>query len=113
MQDGQMWGLIGGVIGGLVGLLGGLVGTYFSIRNTDGPRERQFAIRCAIVAWIALAIILGALFLLPKPYRWIVWVLYSVLLPAGILYGNSRQAKIRQEEAADDAMKPNGESGDD
>lgn len=112
MQDGQMWGLVGGIVGSLFGLLGGVIGTYFGIRNTSGPRERRFAIRCAIVAWIALAIMLGGLLFLPNPYRWLVWVPYSVLLPVGILYGNKRLSGIRQEESADDATKTNGESGD-
>ena len=35
-------GLIGGIAGGVIGIAGGLVGTYFSIKNTRGPRERAF-----------------------------------------------------------------------
>ena len=40
------WGTIGGwvgtLVGGGVGLLGGVIGTYFTIKNTKGPRERAF-----------------------------------------------------------------------
>ena len=45
-------GLIGGIVGGVIGVLGGLLGTYFSIKNTAGPRERTFMIRVAVVAWL-------------------------------------------------------------
>ena len=30
---------LGGIIGSIGGVLGGLVGTYFSIKNTNGPKE--------------------------------------------------------------------------
>jgi len=33
-------GLIGGIIGGIIGVAGGIIGTYFSIKNTNGPKER-------------------------------------------------------------------------
>lgn len=38
MNTGAMWGWIGGIVGGSIGLVGGLVGTYYSIKNTKGPR---------------------------------------------------------------------------
>lgn len=37
-------GTVGGIIGGIIGLAGGAVGTYASIKNTGGPRERQFMV---------------------------------------------------------------------
>ena len=42
-------GFVGGIIGGALGVLGGAIGTYFSIKNTSGPRERAFLIRISIV----------------------------------------------------------------
>ena len=53
MSPGQLGGLIGGLVGVVLGLVGGGIGTYFSIRNTNGPRERRFMVRVAVVAWIA------------------------------------------------------------
>ena len=35
----------GGVLGGVLGTLGGVIGTYFSIKNTNGPKERSYMIR--------------------------------------------------------------------
>lgn len=99
MDTGAMWGWIGGIAGGIVGLAGGAVGTYFSIRNVSGPRERSFMIRSAVVCWIAILIFIGFLFGLPNPYRWFMWIPYSVLLTLGIIYGNRRQQAIRKEES--------------
>lgn len=42
-------GLVVGIVGGVVGLLGGVIGTYFSIKNTSGPRERGFMIAVGAV----------------------------------------------------------------
>jgi hypothetical protein len=93
-------GMVGGVVGGVLGLAGGAIGTYFSIRNTAGPRERRFMVRAAIVAWLAITAFVVALYLLPSPYRWLLWVPYGIGLGLGIPWCNRRQARIRSEEAA-------------
>ncbi len=92
-------GLIGGVIGGLVGLIGGVIGTWASIRNTNGPRERSFVIKAAVVVWTCGLVFLAMLLLLTSPWRFLLWVPYGVLLPLGIIQGNRRLQRIRQEEA--------------
>jgi hypothetical protein len=99
VNSGALWGWIGGIAGGVIGLAGGVIGTYFSIKNTNGPRERYFMIKSVGVCWIAILIFLGLLLGLPTPYRWFLWTPYSVLLPLGIIYGNRRQQAIRQEES--------------
>jgi hypothetical protein len=96
-------GLIGGIVGGAVGTLGGLVGTYFSIKNTTGPRERRFMIRVAVVAWITVSAFVAGLLLLPIPYNFLLWIPYGIALPFGIVWCNRRQQHIRGEEAADGA----------
>lgn len=92
-------GLIGGIIGGAIGLAGGAVGTYFSIRNTLGPRERSFMVKVSTIAWVAVTAFLDGLLMLPKPYNWLMWVPYGIALPLGIRWCNQRQLKIRAEEA--------------
>ncbi len=109
MNTGTMWGWIGGIFGGVIGLAGGVVGTYFSIKNTNGPRERSFMVQSAAVCWIATLTFLGLLFALPNPYRWFVWIPYSILLPIGIIYGNRRQQAIKQEESQNKSDKNIGE----
>ncbi|MGA9117647.1 MAG: hypothetical protein WB626_12820 [Bacteroidota bacterium] len=99
MTPGEMWGWIGGIAGGVIGLAGGVVGTYFSIRNTNGPRERSFMIRSAVAGWAAALIFLVLLLTMPDPYRWFLWIPYGILLPLGIIYGNRRQQAIRREES--------------
>ena len=99
MNAGTLWGWIGGIVGCLIGLAGGAVGTWFSIRNTSGPRERSFMIRAAAVLWIAMLIFFGLLIALPDPWRWFMWIPYGILLPLGITYSNRRQQALRRGEA--------------
>ena len=94
-------GMIGGLIGGIGGAVGGIIGTYCSIKNTNGPRERRFMIKAGIVCWIGIIIFLLLLCLLPKPYNFFLWIPYGILLPLGIVKGNKAQQRIRQEEAAE------------
>lgn len=92
-------GLIGGLVGGVVGVLGGIIGTYFSIKNTKGPRERAFVVKSSIVCWVfVLAFILG-MALLPGAYKlWLV-PFYVGGLVFGIRSWNKKQAQIRAEES--------------
>lgn len=99
MTTGQLWGWIGGIAGSVLGLAGGIIGTYFSIKNTKGPRERAFMVKSAVVCWVAILVFLALLVALPHPYRWLLWILYGFLLPLGIIYGNRRQQAIRQTES--------------
>lgn len=91
-------GFVGGIVGAVIGVLGGVVGTYFSIKNTAGPRERRFMVRVAIVAWIAVSGFVVALLLLPRPYNVLLWIPYGIALPVGISWCNRRQRFIRGEE---------------
>lgn len=88
-----------GIIGGVLGTLGGFLRTYCSIKNTNGPRERRFMVREAVVCWIAVIVLLLLLFLLPRPYNFCVWIPYGILLPLAIVRGNRAQQRIRREEA--------------
>jgi Ca2+/Na+ antiporter len=104
MSAGQIGGLAGAIVGILIGLAGGVVGTYFSIKNTKGPRERAFMIRAAVVCWLAILVFLGLIIALPDPYRWLMWIPYAILLPAGIIYGNRKQQSIRREESPNEPV---------
>ena len=97
-MDAATIGWIGGLAGAVIGLLGGVVGTYFSIKNTQGPRERAFMVKFSAGTWIAVLVFLAALMLLPSPYRFYAWIPYGIALPLGIRYCNRRQQDIRQQE---------------
>lgn len=101
MNPDTLWIWIGVLAGGVIGVAGGLMGTYFSIRNTRGPEERAFMIQSALVVWAVLLIFFGLMLALPNPYRWFLWIPYSILLPLGIIHGNRRQQAIRQRESQD------------
>lgn len=98
-MDDQTLILIGAVGGSALGVLGGVAGTYFTIRNTNGPRERAFVVRGTIVLWLALAAFGAALWVTPMPYRALLWLPYAVALPLAILAWNRWQETIRREEA--------------
>ena len=99
MSPGQIGGWIGGMVGLMVGIAGGIVGSYFSIKNTNGPLERAFMVKSVTVVWVLVILFFGLLIALPNPYRWLMWIPYSILLPVGIIYGNKRQQAIRQIES--------------
>lgn len=102
-MDQQSLILAGAIGGSALGVLGGLVGTYYSVRNTDGPRERAFVVRSAFVCWMVIAGFLLALWLTPTPFRFLLWVPYAIALPLAIRGWNRKQEKIRREESGDDA----------
>lgn len=97
-MDGQMVGLAGGIAGAVIGLMGGAIGTLFSIKNTDGPKERAFMIQLSILGWIGITTFLAVLFVLPMPWRAAPWIIYGPALMWFIRWGNRRQARIRAEE---------------
>jgi Ca2+/Na+ antiporter len=98
MNSGETWGLIGGIAGGILGLLGGIVGAYFSIKNTNSQPERAFVIKCSVVCFIAVSVFCALMFTLPSPYRYLLWIPYSILLPWGIMVLNRKQQRIRETE---------------
>lgn len=91
--------LIGAFGGAAIGVLGGVVGTYFTIRNTHGPRERAFVVRACVVCCLACAAFVTALLVTPMPYRALVWLPFMLALPLAVRAWNRKQATIRREEA--------------
>ena len=96
-------GWIGGILGAVLGALGGVIGTYFSIRNTNGPRERAFAIKASIVCWVFVFAFCAGMLLISGWYKHLLWIPYVVLLVFGIYWWNKAQFRIRQEEAGQGA----------
>ncbi len=105
MNVGEIGGWIGAIIGGLGGIAGGIIGTYYSITRTNGPNERRFMIKTAIVAWILLTAFLVLLFSLPQGTRWLLWIPYAIALPLSIKYCNRRQAQIRNDDSQNKAVE--------
>ncbi|MDD2456635.1 MAG: hypothetical protein PHG96_02585 [Kiritimatiellae bacterium] len=87
--------------GCLIGLGGGVIGTWASIRNTNGPRERAFMIRASVVMWVFGIAFLALMLVLPLPWRFLLWIPYGILLPLGIFFWNRTQRRIREEECGE------------
>ena len=94
-------GIIAAIVGGAVGVLGGVIGTYFSIRNTNGPRERAFVIQASVVCVVFVLAFVGCMCLLPGVYKIYIVPVYIVVLVAGIQFCNKKQQRIRREESKD------------
>ena len=92
-------GVVTAIVGAVIGLLGGAFGTYCSVKNTKGPRERAFMIKASAMCWLAAILLLALALALPTPYRYFLWIPYVILLPIGILSCNRTQQRIRQEES--------------
>ncbi len=90
------YGLIGGTVGAIVGLLGGIVGTYFSIRNTQGDKERAFVIRASLIGWIVIVVVAIIAYLTPSPYKVFAFIPVWIGLPIVIVYWNRKQKELRE-----------------
>ena len=91
-------GVVWGTVGGIVGMLGGLVGTYCSVKNTAGPRERTFMIRVSVVGWLAVILFLVLILRLPSPMKFLLWIPYAIGLPVAVRSLNRRRQEIRASE---------------
>ena len=100
-MDPQTLGLYGGLAGGVIGTLGGLAGTAVGIANTNGPRERAFAVRCAALLWAAMAVCLTTGFLLPAPLGSLAMLPLFLTTPLVLRAWNRRMEALRREEATD------------
>ena len=105
-MDQRMIGLVGGIAGGLIGLMGAAIGTYCSIRNTNGPRERAFVIRSAVGLGGAVTVLAVAPWFAPPIVRTMVTACFGLALAPVILFLNRRQDRIRREEALGQVNEP-------
>ncbi len=99
-MDQQTLMLVGAFGGAALGVLGGLVGTYFSIRNTNGPCERRFVLWAAIFCLLTVAAFVVALLAIPTPYNSLLRLPYMAALPFAARAWNRKQMQIRGEESA-------------
>src|SRR5262245_32992477 len=89
------------ILGSAIGVAGGVLGTYFSVRNTKGPRERSLMIRAAVACWLLVLAFAAGILLIPGWYRHLLVVPYVIVLVLGIRWCNREQARIRKEESGE------------
>ena len=93
-------GTAGAIAGAAIGVLGGVIGTWCSVAQTKGPRERRFVLKAATGFWIGIALFLGLLFAIPGPYRWLAFLPYGIALTLAIRFVNQRQLQAQQQETS-------------
>jgi uncharacterized membrane protein len=91
-------GLIGGISGACIGIAGSAIGIYFSLKNTNGPKEKSFMLRFGVIISVCFVSLIILLFIVPEGYKIFVWGPYLLLLFIAIRYGNKRLQEIRAEE---------------
>ena len=95
MTADQWGGLVGGLVGAGIGVAGALWGTLHSIGKAEGPRERTFVKRAAAWAWVICIVFVAGLLLIPKPWGWLMWIVYGPLMVWGIRAMNAGQVRAR------------------
>ena len=95
----QIAGWSGAILGTVMGVIGGIIGSYFSIKNTKGPRERAFVVKACLVCWFLIFAFVIGMWLAPGIYKAMLGAAYVVALIVGIFWWNKRQAQIRAEES--------------
>lgn len=93
-------GWIGPIVGGGIGLFGAMIGTYFTVRNTNGPRERHFVIKASILCWIVVLLFVTGMALIPGWYKLLLVIPYLIGLIVGIRKWNEIQFRLQREESA-------------
>src|SRR5262249_20668517 len=94
-MDGSTWVLMGAVAGGVIGVLGGVFGTWMSLRGARSPAERAVLWPWIVACWVGVALFCVLAFVLPSPYRYLIWIAYVPLLVLGILRCNAQLARLR------------------
>lgn len=54
----------------------------------------------SVAIWVGGFLFVGLLVLLPSPYRWFMWIPYSIIFPLVIVFANRVLQRIRAEESA-------------
>lgn len=88
-----------GIIGSLAGVAAGLAGTYLAIVSADGPKERAFMVRGALVCWAAVVLVLASRLFLPLEWP-VISLLGAIALRPAITWWSDRQVEIRHAERA-------------
>ena len=91
--------LVAAIGGSVIGVLGGVVGTWCSIRNTGGPRERAFMIRVAVLCWLAVTALLAALWFIPVRHEVLLCLPEIAVLHVALHVGNRKLNQLRKEES--------------
>ena len=90
---------LGPWIGAGLGVAGGLVGTWLGVRNTQGPVERAFVLRMALIVWVLVILFVVGIVCISSPARYLLWIPYGLAMAFGIPAMNRRQRRIREGEA--------------
>lgn len=90
-------------------VIGGGWASWVNIRQTRGPRERSFVVRICVAAWLLILSMLGLMYVLPAPYKYLAMLFYFFGVPFLIYRWSKTHQLIRLMESrtADSASAAN------
>jgi hypothetical protein len=84
-----------GVLGSFVGIVGSVFGVRATLKQCKTAAERRVVWQLTLGIGLLVAALLAGLFLIPRPFNWLVWIPYPFLLIGCIGYGNRKLAALR------------------
>lgn len=87
--------ILGGILGAFAGIVGSVYGVRASLKQCRTAAERRVVWQLTLGVGGLVAGLLAGLFLIPRPYNWLVWIPYPFLLIGCIGYGNRKLAALR------------------
>jgi hypothetical protein len=85
-------------------VLGGVFGAWNELRNTNGPRERAYVKKMALLYVIVVSSFVALVFFLPDPWNQYIWLPYGLWLTYTIRRSALKQQAIRTAEVKGESL---------
>lgn len=76
----------------------GLFATIQNIRTARGIRERRFVLLNCVAMWVVTVLVFSGVLYLRTPWRYLILVLYFVVVPPAVYFSSFRRQLIQRAE---------------
>ena len=87
---------IAGVLISAIALLGLAVASVLNVCASQGPKERRFTAGSTIALWILLGIFIVLMVMVDPPWRYVVLLVYFLVIPYLVYRAATRRQLIRE-----------------